>query len=132
MSRRPITSKAFDLSKARYYELKYWCRQYPEWKAKVRQVCGISNVQYDGMPHGTGASNPTEAHAIATEQEWANIKLLEDTVAAVADGWSKWLLMAVTMDLTYDEVRSKGIPCGRRLFYEGRRRFFYMLSKRKK
>ncbi len=132
MSRRPIVSKTYNLSKARYYELMYWCRQYPEWVAKVRQVCGVGNVQYDGMPHGTGTSNPTEAHVIATEEEQANIKLLEDTVAAVAEGWSKWLLVAVTQDATYDELRMKGIPCGRRQFYDGRRRFFYLLSQRKK
>ena len=55
---------------------------------------------------------------------------IEQTAIEAAPDFYQWLLEGVTTDYaTYRYLRdAKGMPCGKNMYYEGRRRFYYLLS----
>ena len=55
--------KQIGISQDRYTELLHFCRQYPEWKAEANSLLGIRAIKMDGLPHGSGKSDPVAAAA---------------------------------------------------------------------
>ena len=50
--------KNIGISASRYRELLHFCRQYPEWKTEANSLLGIRAIKADGLPHGSGTSDP--------------------------------------------------------------------------
>lgn len=124
--RKDLSLGKYDISKARYRELKYFCMQYDEKKSIIDY--GIKAATNDGMPHGSfNTSSPVEKQAMENELAKKDVLLIEDTINKTVQGehMRKCLLAAVTTGTTYEYM---DVPCGRRQFYELRRRFFYLLS----
>lgn len=113
----------YDISEKRYNELKYFCRQYKEWKSKTKY--GLSAINNDGMPHARSISNPTEQQAIRNEKFLANIVTVEVTCQEADNEIWQYILRNVAYGETYEYMNP---PCGRRQFYQARRRFFYILD----
>lgn len=95
------------IDKHRHYELKHFCLQYPLWK-KAYVDCPddeVFMIYYD------------------------RIQLLE-RVAKDADNYLwRYILKAVTEGLSYTYLRTKlDIPCGKDMYYDRYRRFFWLLS----
>lgn len=65
--------------------------------------------------------------------EWDKYKLVEEIVLEVAgEVLYEYILEAVTTGSTYDKINiRKRIPCGKNMFYEMRRRYFFLLDKTK-
>jgi hypothetical protein len=57
-------------------------------------------------------------------------KLVDDVAHEVAGVLAEWLLLGVGHGLTYYQLADKGIPCGKDMYYDLRRKFYYVLSKR--
>ena len=55
-------------------------------------------------------------------------KLVEDTAREVAPEIYDYLILGVAYGWTFWQLQAKGMPCGKRQFYERRRRFYYELS----
>lgn len=124
--RKDLSLEKYNISKERYRELKYFCMQYDEKKAIIDY--GIKSVTNDGMPHGNfSISSPVEKQAMKNELAQKDISLIENTINETVQGeqMRKCLLNAVTTGTTYEYM---DVPCGRRQFYEARRKFFYLLS----
>ena len=126
MSKKDLSLDKYGISKERYRELMYFCMQYSEWKESIEY--GLCSSPSTNEPHGTGISNPTERIAIRNQKALDNCRLVEDTARLAGDSIWKYLLKNVTEGITYEYM---DVPCGRRYFYEARRRFFYMLSQKK-
>lgn len=78
------------------------------------------------MPHGKGnVSNPTEQQALKNTKCLGNILMIEQTCKEADSAIWKYLLMNVTEGTVYEHMNP---PCGRRQFYESRRKFFYILD----
>lgn len=63
----PQGSGKYWLPKQRFLTVYHHCLQYPEWKVEInvlRASLEVSGVNYDGMPHGNGISDPTSSAAI--------------------------------------------------------------------
>lgn len=107
----------------------HYCLNYPDWKAEHDLSIGLRSMHGEGGGGGTG--DPTANQAIRLANLAQKIGLIEDTVNYVAPEISSYLLAYVTdEDLTFDMVKARGCPCERKMFYDRRRAFYWMLSKR--
>lgn len=118
-----------DLSKNRYRELKYLCLQYGEMKEKLIKLKSedIKAVQFTGMPSAHSISNPTLDMAIKRSELERKITAIEEAAKRADGSLYKYILEAVTEDIPYEFM---AVPCGRRQFYQKRRRFFTILDEK--
>lgn len=130
---RPEVSKKnkYWIDKHRHYELKHFCLQYPSWK-KAYVDCldyDISMSMIDGAQRVDGLYDPTSARATTRAYYSNRIRMIEQ-VAKDADKYLwHYILRAVTEGLSYTYLKTKlDIPCGKDMYYDRYRRFFWLLS----
>lgn len=120
------------ISKHRHYELKHFCLQYPIWKNEYAALSDLSVPlsMNNQIPSSSLPSDPTAKRAMMKAQYSEKIDLIE-RVAKEADQYLyDYILKAVTEELSYTYLKVKmGIPCGRDMYYDRYRRFFWLLSK---
>ena len=119
------------IDKHRYYELKHFCLQYNEWK-KAYASCNDSVIfasKIEKEPTNNIHSDLTAKYALKRLQYGTNIKLIERIAMEADDFIYPYLLKAVTEGLSYTYLKTKlDIPCGRDMYYDRYRRFFWLLS----
>ena len=123
---KDLNLEKYKISKYRYRELKYFCLQYDEKKQRLAALRGLSAVTYSSEPRGSGISNPTAAKAERVQQLAQDIELIEQTVLEV-DSVNYDSLLVTAANLPYEYLSP---ACGRRQFYEDRRKFFCLLDKK--
>ena len=119
------------IDKHRYYELKHFCLQYSEWKKSYASCCEaiIFASKYDRLPASNMPSDLTAKYATLRAQYADKIKLIEATAKAADDFLYPYILKAVTEGLSYTYLKSRlDIPCGRDMYYDRYRKFFWLLS----
>lgn len=126
----------WSLSRHEFMTVYHYALQYSEWHDRLNALTdSVGTVASDGQPHGNYAGNPTEKLGIKRADLDEKINTVESTVKeAVADCeyMYPYLLRAVTdSDVTFDYLRMvMDLPCGKNVFYEYRRKFYYLLSKK--
>ena len=119
------------IDKHRHYELRHFCLQYPSWKkAYVDCMDGdIPVAMIAGARQNDGLYDPTSARAITRAHYSRRMEMLEQ-VAKDADKYLwRYILKAVTEGLSYTYLKTKlDIPCGKDMYYDRYRRFFWLLS----
>lgn len=126
--RDPDLSK-YEISGFAYRELLYFCWQYPEKAAKLRDLRSLTLAPPNGTPRGNAPGNPTERKAINALKYSTDCEMIEQTAIEAGAGIYSWLLKNITeKGMTWERLNP---PCGRRQFYEKRRRFFYLLAYKK-
>jgi len=119
------------IDKHRYYELKHFCLQYNEWK-KAYAACNeavIFATTIDRMPSNNIPSDLTAKYAIKKAYYGERIKLLEQVALETDEFLCPYILKAVTEGLSYTHLKARlDIPCGRDMYYDRYRRFFWLLS----
>lgn len=126
---RDLKLDEYEISKARYRELLYKCRQYPESKCKRDACYGISAMTLSDLPRGGAVSSVIERQAERAMKYAALVDLVEETARqAVADepGLYEPLIRNVAYGTPYYQMP---VPCGKNQFTKLRRRFFYLLDK---
>lgn len=115
-----------------YLTVVHFCRQYPLWKAELdTSVDSGIGIDYSKVRVQTSNQYDATAELAMRRAEIARKKDLVDSVAKeVAGELSKWLVLGVGNGLTYYQLRERGIPCGKEMYYAVRRRFYYEMSKR--
>ena len=123
------------ISKHRYYELKHFCMQYPEWKREYTVFCN------EGIPLSTIETSPTELLPgdYSTKREFmkrlysARIELI-DKIAREADQYLyDYIIKGVVEGRSYTYLRTVvKIPCGKDMYYYRYRKFFWLLSEARK
>lgn len=123
------------IPKHRYYELKHYCLQYPEWK-RVYNSLGFKIGEHNEIK-SRDIPKPTEREALIRYEFLKGIELVErcckDAGQNFIDGVdiSSFLLKGVTEGLSYDVLVTQEIPCSREYYYNRYRKFFYILSQRR-
>ena len=119
------------IDKHRYYELKHFCLQYKEWK-KAYASCNESIIfasQIEKTPASNVHSDITAKYALKKLQYGHRIKMVERIAMEVDDYLYPYILKAVTEGLSYTHLKTKlNIPCGRDMYYDRYRKFFWLLS----
>lgn len=118
------------IDKHRHYELKHFCLQYPRWKkaylaaSEPIRISSTTNTSSTNIP-----GDPTGRNATAKVYYMERIKLIEETAKNADKELHTYILKAVTEELSYTHLKSKlKIPCGRDMYYDRYRRFFWLLN----
>ncbi len=128
-NRRDIKLDKYGISKHKYRELKNFCLQYREKIAERNSYYGISAVQITGMPKGASKDDATFNKVMRASKLSDDIELLEQTARAADAALFQYIISNVADNIPYEQMNNP--PCGRRQFYEARRKFFYLLSQKR-
>ena len=119
------------IDKHRHYELKHFCLQYPSWKKAYADFddTSISLSTIESVPTSNLPGDPTAKRAVMKAHYSERINLIE-RIAMEADRYLyEYILKAVTEGLSYTYLKSRlNIPCGKDMYYDRYRRFFWLLS----
>lgn len=131
---RPLNHSKYGISKNRFKELYYWCLQYSEWRDELRfKTDTVRSIEITDMPTAHGGSDATQDLAIRRAQLTQNCNIIEQTAIEADPDLYQYLLKAVTdEEVTYRYLKMvMGIPCGKKMYYDRRRKFYWLLSQRK-
>jgi hypothetical protein len=91
-------------TEARLQEIRWFCYQYPEWASS------------------------------GTEEGKAKMKLVEDAVSKVTNGFAgikaPLLLHITNRNISMTRFQKDGLPCGKSMFYDLRRKVYILLNQR--
>lgn len=120
------------IDKHRYYELKHFCLQYPTWKKLHSEIDGLVSCTYDPVRFSKSniPSDPTSKLAEERLLYLDRMKIVEQTAIAADSDLASYILKSVTEGLSYTYLKTKlEMPCGRDMYYDRYRRFFWLLDK---
>ena len=124
-------SNKYWISKHRYYELKHFCLQYPEWKSALDAIGTESFRNHYIKIHKDDRriGDSTAGLAIMRADIEAKIKQIENVAWEADPELQKYIVQAVTEGTSYDYMQANGgIPCCRDVFYDRYRKFFWLLN----
>lgn len=108
--------------------------QYPEWKEELKYSTNtVKSIQITDMPMAHNYRDQTadlaERRAILSKK----CELIEQTAIETDPELYPYILEGVTQDYaSYRYLKmAKHIPCSHNMYYERRRKFFYLLSIKK-
>lgn len=111
----------YELNPHRFRELKHFCLQYGFMKdelKRLRATDGYSEKRFD----------PTSSLAIREQELEHALKLIETTAHDTEDFLADKILKVVTEDVN---VKGLTMPCSRDCMEQLRRRYFWLLHKKK-
>ncbi len=121
----------YHIDKHRYYELKHFCLQYNEWKkeyAKSNEAIILAS-RLDRLPSSNIPSDITAKFAMQKVFYQQRIQMIEMAARDADDFLYPFILKAVTEGLSYPYLKTRlDIPCGRDMYYDRYRKFFWLLS----
>lgn len=119
------------IPKHRYYELKHFCLQYPDWKKALVLLDGWNTEPRDipGIIKGRPPESPTERQAIARLYYSGQIAIVDRCIDELDPTLAPFILKGVTEGLGFEKLQAQGCPCCREMYYEYYRYFFWLLSK---
>lgn len=123
------TKNRYWLPRHRYYELRHFCLQYPEWKRLYSRL-DVNLVKIPGVKiQDSRIKRPVENLSILREELEKNMRLIEKVCKEADKALWPYIFRAVTEGLTYTNLSMVyDIPCGRDMFYDRYRKFFWLLS----
>ena len=117
------------LSKHRYYELKHFCLQYPEWKKKYVNYTGYRNTDRSVSYSKSGYGDPTAQTAIERLLYFRKMEMVEQAAMAADPELAQYILKAVTEGFGYPYLKARlNIPCCKSTYYTSYRKFFVLLD----
>ena len=125
-------SKEYSISRHRYRELKEFCLQYEEKKSELNQIYTSSSVSPEIAVMGGIPGKPTEQKAMRASQLKGEIELIDSCIEEACEGavgLTEPLKRNITLGIGFESLGY--VPCGVRVFYKCRRKFFFILNKEK-
>lgn len=119
------------IDKHRHYELKHFCLQYPKWKKAYTDLnnlsISLSKLEQNSSTNIPG--DPTSKCVIQKAYYLERMKLIEEAAMKADEYLYGYILKAVTEELSYTYLKSRlDIPCGKDMYYDRYRKFFWILS----
>lgn len=121
----------FGISRDRYRQLLYYCRQYREWMAEASSLLGVGAQQYSVMPHGSEVGDPVARAVMRREQLVAKCARVERVADCVDGGrWRAALIQNICMGKALHFIDPAILPTSNRNdYYKARREFFILLNR---
>lgn len=136
LMRPEISQKSkYWIEKHRYYELKHFCLQYPLWKKTYESLDGTVIYSYDlALISNTNVPGDPTGNCVDLRSLYLDRMKSVEQAAINADPYiASYILKAVTEGYSYTYLKSTlNIPCGRDMYYDRCRRFFWILDKLRK
>lgn len=133
MARRTKKTGRWKISTHEFYMAMHFAYQYHEWKKELTGLTDTSKaIQYSDMPKGSLNPDPTGDLVERREHLVHNVDIVERCAMESDPDLYEWLMLGVTNDgVNYESLKTlKGIPCSRNTYYDRRRKFYYLLSKK--
>ena len=123
------------IDKHRHYELKHFCLQYPTWKRAYADLndlsISLSKLERESATNIPG--DPTAKCVLKKAQYLERIKLVERMAKDADEDLYLYILKAVTEGLSFTYLKTRlNIPCGKDMYYDRYRKFFWLLSEARK
>lgn len=119
------------ISKERTMELEHFCRQYKEWQKKLNDISFLKGAP-DVVIYDTNTGDPVGTIVEFRDKYLRNVNMVLTSAAESDPVLAPYILRSVIDGINYDSLRaSADVPCGRRVFYKYRRKFFYILSQKR-
>lgn len=121
------------IPRQRYYELKHFCMQYPEWLLELKMLDGrqYQSVLTDIPKTRTNeVSDPVGDEAVRRASLSRRVLMVERAAREAGTDLSEYILKGITEGLSYYILSIKvAVPCNRNEYYEKYRKFFWILDK---
>ena len=118
------------VEKHRYYELKHFCLQYPFWERLYLELDGFRGNGLD--PTGSRSNTPSDPTSRFAEERnlyFERMDLIRRTAYETDPDLATYIFKAVTEGLSFNHLKAKlEMPCGRDMYYDRYRRFFWLLD----
>lgn len=126
-----VNSKYY-LPKEDYLTALHFCLRYPTWEAVLSTEPDTSKaIAYDGLKVQTsGGGDPAAEIAMERAEYGRKKQLVDDTIHEAAPEIEKYLKLGVCYGMTEWQLESMGMPCGHNVYYNLRRKFYWMLARR--
>lgn len=133
---RPVLSlkNRYWIDRHRYYELKHFCLQYPEWKRSYAALDNLRNRRLVRDIFNRTNEVPRPTSQIAEQKLFfrERIELIESSAEEADAFLADYILEGVTKERSYVYLKAKlDIPCGKDVYYELYRKFFWILSNKR-
>ena len=119
------------ISKHRHYELKHFCLQYPEWK----KICALqtgrsaSLITINASVSNLASQYPTTTKSSLVSSYIKQIELVERIAIETDPYLYDYIIKGVTEGRSYTYLKAVlGIPCGKDMYYDRYRKFFWLLN----
>ena len=122
--KRSLQFEKYNISKNRYLELKYFCRQYQEKVEELAAITEIGTISFEQLPqvYSSDKTGNTAIKKIYLEKE---IRIVEEAAVEADMQIAEYILKNVTSGIRYEFL---DVPYSRSVFYERRRKFFWILD----
>lgn len=118
------------IDKHRHYELKHFCLQYPMWKKACSELDGYCKSQEDVSVRTNIPGDPTAKCVELKSGYLERMDLVRRTAYEADPVLAEYIFKAVTEGLSYTYLSTvMKIPCGKDMYYDRYRKFFWLLSK---
>lgn len=130
---RNTSLKKYDISSHRFLQLYHHCLQYNEWKEELEtKQDTLYSVSLAGTSGKGSYTDATQELAVRRAMLSRKCEVVEETAKEADADLYKYLLKAVTNEgVTYNYLRmDMNIPCGQNMYYDRRKRFYWLLDKK--
>lgn len=110
----------------------HYSLRYPRWLEEVNAAADTSMaIRYDSEKVQTsGGYDSTSEAAMRIAEINDKIKLIDNIINLVADDLAYWLRLGVCYGFNFNQLKNKGLPCERDVYYLVRKKYYYELSKK--
>ncbi len=133
MARRNVYRGRYKLTKHEYMKAYHYAMCYNLWADEYAALADTAKaINYDDMPRGHDMRDVTAEAAERRVELYRKISLIQDTVKEAEPSIAEDLLFAVTNEgVTFEYLQTvRQMPCGKDMYYDRRRRFYYLLNKK--
>lgn len=127
-------SNPYFLNKHTYLACIHYALQYSDWKAYLeaeRDTRGAIRYDKDRI-QTTNDFDSTSETAMRMVEISEKVAKVDACITAACDDvvMEKWLRLGVCYGFALHQLLDSGMPCGKKLYYSLRQRFYYELSKK--
>ena len=132
--RIPSPNTRYALPKEDYLTAVHYSKRYPLWRQEVESMADTSRaITYDKDKVQTSFDYDSTYEAavrIAESGKQHKIQVIDDIISQVAGGMDYWLRLGVCYGLSFGQLKAKGMPCEKDMYYNMRRHYLYELIQR--
>ena len=120
------------IPKEDYLTAIHYSLRYPLWLAELQDVRDTSTaIRYDKDRVQSSPSDDMIVNAALRASEISmKIDLVDNTIRQCAEGMDHFLRLGVCYGLTFYQLKEKGMPCERDMYYRIRQRYYCELSRK--
>lgn len=117
------------ISKHRYYELKHFCLQYPEWVKLKTYILESGSTGIIKVGKDRRVRDNTATKAMLISKLNMKIGLIRKAADEADPDLADYIFAAVTEGKSFAYLKTYSeMPCERDMYYDRYRKFFYILS----